>query len=85
MTNKKAPPDDRKTAFDQFDIHRAGVLPDDFHQKVFDLEIKMDVGGESIDAEQQVKIISSLMSLYSVSHVPNFASSGFNFHFNSRR
>ena len=38
-----------KTGFDSFDIFQAGVLPDDFHQQVFDLEIKMEVGTEKMD------------------------------------
>lgn len=56
-----------KTGFDSFDIFQAGVLPDDFHQKVFDLEIKMEIGTEKMDDQQQVEVIANLMGLYSVS------------------
>lgn len=56
-----------KTCYDSFDIFQAGVLPDDFHQKVFDLEIKLDVGTEKMDDQQQVEVIANLMGLYSVS------------------
>ena len=42
----------------------AGCLPEDFHQRVVDLEIKLEMKGVQED-DQQLAHISELMSLYS--------------------
>ena len=45
-----------------------GELPHDFHRKVVDLEIKIEMHGvSSNDNEGQIKLLSDLMQLYSVS------------------
>ena len=47
-----------------------GELPADFHRKVVDLEIKIEMHGVSQgqqDNEGQIKLLSDLMQLYSVS------------------
>ena len=45
---------------------RAGELPENFHQRVLDLEIQMQIKPDSEDQGTVVKI-SELMGLYSVS------------------
>ena len=44
--------------------YKAGMLPEDFHQRVVDLEIKLEMKGVA-DDDQQLANISELMSLYS--------------------
>ena len=48
------------------DDYRPNILPKDFHQRVVDLEIKLELKGVADDNEQ-VKQIRELMGLYSVS------------------
>lgn len=45
---------------------RAGELPENFHQRVLDLEIQMQIKPDSEDQGTVIKI-SELMGLYSVS------------------
>ena len=49
-----------------------GELPHDFHRKVVDLEIKIEMHGVSSNGQQndnegQIRLLSDLMQLYSVS------------------
>ena len=44
--------------------YKAGQLPEDFHERVVDLEIKLEMKGVA-DDDQQLANISELMSLYS--------------------
>jgi hypothetical protein len=58
------------------------VLPTDFHQRVVDLEIKVEgrpVGGgaSAQDESKMVQHISELMGLYSVSNTVQFSSAQF--------
>jgi len=46
------------------DDYRPNILPKDFHQRVVDLEIKLELKGVADDNEQ-VKQIRELMGLYS--------------------
>lgn len=50
--------------------YEPGELPADFHRKVVDLEIKVEMNGMSQNNNQeQIKMLSDLMQLYSVSKI----------------
>lgn len=52
--------------------YEPGDLPPDFHRRVVDLEIKVEMHGVSKqDNEGQIKLLSDLMQLYSVSSCPH--------------
>jgi len=46
------------------DFYQAGDLPEDFHKRVVDLEIKVEMKGVKQD-ESQIVMLSELMGLYS--------------------
>ena len=49
--------------------YQPGELPDDFHKKVVDLEIQIEMHGvQQKDNEGHIKMLSDLMQLYSVSY-----------------